>query len=66
VHTRRDMRELLHVEAGGALAMNDIGRVTLVSRDLLAIDSYTDQPVTGSFILIDAATHQTAAAGMVR
>ena len=66
VHTRRDMHELLHVEAGGALAMNDIGRVTLVSRDLLAIDSYADQPVTGSFILIDAATHQTAAAGMVR
>ncbi|MGP1613735.1 MAG: sulfate adenylyltransferase subunit 1 [Pollutimonas bauzanensis] len=66
VHTRRDMHELQHVEAGGGLGMNDIGRVTLVSRDFLALDSYAEQAATGAFILIDAATHQTAAAGMVR
>ncbi len=68
VHTRRDIHELRHVAVvdGGTLALNDIGRVTLVPRDLLALDPYTEQPATGSFILIDAATHQTAAAGMVR
>lgn len=65
VHTRRDIHELQHIESGDALAMNDIGRVTLVSRDLLALDPYAIQPTTGAFILIDATTHQTAAAGMV-
>lgn len=66
VHTRRDIHELSHVEASGVLEMNDIGHVTLVSRDVLALDSYSEHTVTGAFILIDAATHQTAAAGMVR
>jgi sulfate adenylyltransferase subunit 1 len=66
VHTRRDIHELSHVEASGVLEMNDIGHVTLVSRDVLALDSYSEHTVTGAFILIDATTHQTAAAGMVR
>ncbi len=66
VHSRRDIHELQHVEASGSLNMNDIGHVTLLSRDLLALDSYVEHAVTGAFILIDAATNQTAAAGMVR
>lgn len=66
VHTRRDIHELQDVVAAGTLDMNDIGHVTLVARDLLALDSYVDHPATGAFILIDAATHQTVAAGMVR
>ncbi|HWK62417.1 MAG TPA: GTP-binding protein [Eoetvoesiella sp.] len=65
VHSVRDIHELQQVNAGGALAMNDIGRVSLVSRDSLALDPYAAVPATGAFILIDAATHQTAAAGMV-
>jgi sulfate adenylyltransferase subunit 1 len=65
VRSRRDIHELLNVDSGDALVMNDIGRVTLVSRDALALDAYADQPATGAFILIDPATHQTAAAGMV-
>ncbi|AEC21126.1 sulfate adenylyltransferase subunit 1 [Pusillimonas sp. T7-7] len=66
VHTRRDIHELQNVVAAGTLDMNDIGHVTLLARDLLALDSYVDHPATGAFILIDAATHQTVAAGMVR
>ncbi|NYT60166.1 sulfate adenylyltransferase [Alcaligenaceae bacterium] len=66
VHTRRDIHELQDVVAAGVLDMNDIGHVTLLARDLLALDAYASHPVTGSFILIDAATHQTVAAGMVR
>ncbi|RTZ45628.1 sulfate adenylyltransferase [Candidimonas sp. SYP-B2681] len=66
VHSRRDIHELQYVEASGVLNMNDIGHVTLLSRDLLALDAYTEHTVTGAFILIDAATNQTAAAGMVR
>ncbi len=66
VHTRRDMHALQQVRAGDVLNMNDIGHATLVSRDPLALDSYVGNAATGAFILIDAATHQTAAAGMVR
>jgi len=65
VHTRRDIHELQHVQAGDGLGMNDIGRVTLVAQDALALDPYAQLPATGAFILIDSATHQTAAAGMV-
>jgi len=51
---------------GAVLAMNDIGRVCLQTRDALAIDPYDTLPASGAFILIDEATNQTAAAGMVR
>jgi len=67
VLTQRDIHELQEVDnEGGSLAMNEIGRVTLVTREALAIDRYADAPATGAFILIDEATHQTAAAGMLR
>ncbi|MCD0503185.1 sulfate adenylyltransferase subunit 1 [Bordetella petrii] len=67
VLTQRDIHELQEVANGsGTLAMNEIGRVTLVTREALAVDRYADAPATGAFILIDEATHQTAAAGMLR
>lgn len=67
VHTRRDMQLLQEVSADEpVLNMNDIGRVTLSVRDALALDEYDSLPATGAFILIDPATHQTAAAGMIR
>jgi sulfate adenylyltransferase subunit 1 len=67
VLTRRDIHELLEVpNPGQPLNMNDIGRITLTTREALAVDAYADLPATGAFILIDAATHQTAAAGMLR
>jgi sulfate adenylyltransferase subunit 1 len=46
--------------------MNDIGRVSLMTRETLAADRYEDLPANGAFILIDEASHQTAAAGMLR
>ncbi len=66
VHTRRDIHELRSVEWNGTLAMNDIGRVQLRARDPLVLDDYDAQRATGAFILIDTATHQTAAAGLIR
>lgn len=67
VLSHRDIHELQEVEnAEGTLRMNDIGRVTLTTRESLAVDRYADVPATGAFILIDEATHQTAAAGMLR
>ncbi|MBN3266011.1 sulfate adenylyltransferase [Bordetella bronchiseptica] len=66
VHTRRDIHELQEVSnADGALHMNDIGRVSLLTRETLATDPYAAIAATGAFILIDEATHQTAAAGML-
>ncbi|CFL89557.1 partial [Bordetella pertussis] len=66
VHTRRDIHELQEVpNADGVLHMNDIGRVSLLTREALATDPYAAIAATGAFILIDEATHQTAAAGML-
>ena len=49
-----------------ALAMNDIGRVVLALGEPLFGDRYSDNPATGSFILIDEASNSTVAAGMIR
>jgi sulfate adenylyltransferase subunit 1 len=45
--------------------MNDIAHVTLNLAQPIFVDPYQRQRATGSFILIDEATHQTVAAGMV-
>ncbi len=66
VTSRRDIQELRAQPWQGALGLNDIGRVRISVRDALALDDYADERATGAFILIDSATHQTAAAGMVR
>jgi sulfate adenylyltransferase subunit 1 len=67
VRTRRDIHELSEVDVeGGTLAMNDIGKLRIATRDPLAVDRYDEIAATGAFILIDESTHQTAAAGMLR
>jgi sulfate adenylyltransferase subunit 1 len=45
--------------------MNDIGRVTIRTTKPVLIDEYRDNRITGSFVLIDDATHETVAAGMI-
>ena len=52
--------------APDALAMNDIGQVTLALAQPIVADRYADNHATGSFILIDEATNATVAAGMIR
>ncbi|MCY2687808.1 sulfate adenylyltransferase subunit 1 [Salinimicrobium sp. TH3] len=47
------------------LNMNDISRVKIRSTRPLMIDSYRDNRNTGSIILIDQATNETVAAGMI-
>jgi sulfate adenylyltransferase subunit 1 len=49
-----------------ALAMNDIGQITLALAQPIVADRYDDNHATGSFILIDEATNATVAAGMIR
>jgi sulfate adenylyltransferase subunit 1 len=52
--------------APAALAMNDIGHVRLALARPAFVDRYEESHATGSFILIDDATHDTVAAGMVQ
>ncbi|MCB0457764.1 MAG: GTP-binding protein [Flavobacteriaceae bacterium] len=47
------------------LKMNDIARIKVRTTRPLMIDEYRDNRITGSFVLIDDATHETVAAGMI-
>ncbi len=47
------------------LKMNDIGRISIRTTRPIMMDEYRDNRITGSFILIDDATHETVAAGMI-
>jgi sulfate adenylyltransferase subunit 1 len=48
------------------LRMNDIGRAELKLAQPIFADRYTDNRATGSFILIDEATNNTVAAGLIQ
>lgn len=56
LHRETDIRDL---------KFNEIGRVTLHTTSPLFFDDYHQNRTTGSFILIDEASGQTAAAGML-
>jgi bifunctional enzyme CysN/CysC len=65
VRHRIDMETLAPAPAEGALALNDIGRVVLRTSAPLAFDPYAEARATGALILIDEATNETVAAGML-
>ena len=48
-----------------ALALNDLGRIRLRAMAPIVFDPYSDNRATGSFVLIDEATNETVAAGML-
>jgi len=52
--------------APDTLRMNDIGRAELNLAQPVFADRYTDNRATGSFILIDEATNNTVAAGLIQ
>jgi len=56
---------LHRIEDDKELGMNDIARVKIRTTNRLFIDSYRRNRHTGSLILIDEATNETVAAGMV-
>jgi sulfate adenylyltransferase subunit 1 len=62
---RLDVNTLAREAGVTTFRLNDIGRIRLKSQKPLAVDSYRANRATGSFILIDEATHQTVAAGMI-
>jgi sulfate adenylyltransferase subunit 1 len=65
VHHRIDVDDLGRPVPASTLELNDIGVVALRSTEPLVADDYRRHRTTGSFVLIDEATHQTAAAGMI-
>jgi bifunctional enzyme CysN/CysC len=60
-----DIHTLTDVPAPERFELNDIGVVRLRLSEPLAVDPYADSRETGAFILIDEATNDTVAAGMV-
>jgi sulfate adenylyltransferase large subunit len=58
--------QTLEPEQAATLELNSIGVVEVETTRPLFLDTYAAQRTTGSFILIDATSHATVAAGMVR
>ncbi|HEX2088177.1 MAG TPA: adenylyl-sulfate kinase, partial [Solirubrobacteraceae bacterium] len=62
---RIDVDTLHREEGADHLELNEIGRMQLRTAVPLAFDTYRRNRATGSFILIDEATNDTVAAGMI-
>jgi bifunctional enzyme CysN/CysC len=65
LHYRLDVNTLHRENEINALALNEIGRVSLRTTVPLFFDDYRRNRETGSFILIDEATNATVGAGMI-
>lgn len=48
-----------------AVGLNEVGRMTIKTMQPLVFDSYKENRITGSLILIDEATNETVCAGMI-
>ena len=66
IQYKMDINTLHRLEEDRDIEMNDIARVKIRSTKPLFSDDYTTNRVTGSLILIDEATNETVAAGMIR
>ncbi|WP_421760170.1 sulfate adenylyltransferase subunit CysN [Devosia sp.] len=55
----------LEQTAAKTLELNEVGTVTIATDKPVAFDAYTDNPLTGSFILIDRITNATLGAGVI-
>ena len=56
----------LHRDENTDIKMNDIARVKIRATKPLFTDTYSQNRVTGSLILVDETTNETVAAGMIR
>jgi bifunctional enzyme CysN/CysC len=65
LHYRLDVNTLHRDEDASSLQLNEIGRVGLRVTQPLFVDDYNRNRFTGGFILIDEATNETVAAGMI-
>ncbi len=65
IDSRLDLATLAPDSTAAALGFNDLGAVRIATARPLVADRFADNRATGSFILVDEATNQTAAAGMI-
>jgi len=65
INYRVDVNDLGKEPFSGVVRMNDIVHAALTVQQPVFVDSYAVDRATGAFILIDEATNQTVAAGMV-
>src|SRR2546423_4719307 len=65
VRYRIDVETLHRDERATTLELNDLGRVHLELSSPLVFDSYRRNRLTGSLIVIDEATNETVAAGVI-
>ena len=62
---RVDVNSLDRIPHPSGMAMNDIVRVELKLQQPILADTYAENRVTGSFILIDETTNDTVGAGVI-
>ncbi|TXN36314.1 sulfate adenylyltransferase [Flagellimonas hymeniacidonis] len=60
-----DVNTLSRIKDASSLGMNEIGKVKLRTVKPLMVDSYRENRLTGSIILVDESTNETVAAGMI-
>lgn len=60
-----DINTLSRITDDKELGMNDISKVKIRTTKPLMVDSYRENRITGSIILVDDTTNETVAAGMV-
>jgi sulfate adenylyltransferase subunit 1 len=65
VRYKVNINTLHKIEGDTQFSLNEIGRISLRTSSPLFYDSYRRNRNTGSFILIDAGTNETVAAGMI-
>jgi sulfate adenylyltransferase subunit 1 len=64
LESRLDL-DTLQPQASATLDFNDLGHARIAVAQPIVADRYRDNRASGSFILVDEATHHTVAAGMI-
>jgi sulfate adenylyltransferase subunit 1 len=65
INYKVDINSLHRIEDDKSITMNDIARIRLRTTIPLLFDSYSRNRNTGGIILVDEATNETVAAGMI-
>jgi len=65
VNNKIDINSLEEDYEDKVINMNDIANISIKTTQPIFVDSYKDNQISGSLVLIDEATNETVAAGMV-
>ena len=61
-----DIENIENIDDNTPLQLNEIGKVSLKTAMPIFTDDYRVNRISGSIILVDEATNETVAAGMIR